>query len=241
MAQPTPFIPDESDEVSLEELAAVYARALGMTEPKAQEPTSELKLFADDDSTQTELPVTDGGFSVSPLSVVEAALFVGHPSNHALSASLLASMMRDVSLGEIDELVVELNQIYRRDRSAMCIEASEGGYRMTLVSAVETIRTAFYGRAREARLNQAAIDVLALIAYQPGVTAAEMDVQRGKGSAGVAAQLVRRRLVELRREIATNGSKVSRYFPTDRFLKLFSINSLSDLPQVDEELLPRNS
>ncbi len=228
-----------SDEVSLEELAAAYARALGVPDKPAAPPPEE-----EHDADGNEKPLLRVSsaeterFELSPKAVVEACLFVGHPQNEPLSAQQLAGLMRDVQADEIDEIIQELNRDYEAEGAAMRIETAAGGYRMVLASSVETVRTVFYGRAREARLTQSAIDVLALIAYQPGVTAAELDEQRGRGSAGVAAQLVRRRLVELRRETDSAGSRISRYFPTDRFLKLFGLNQLSDLPQVDESLLP---
>ncbi len=234
------------DEVSLEELAAAYARALGV-EPPSPAADAVPQEFIESLSPNTEEPLLrvyseeTEGFSVSPTAVVEAALFVGHPENQALTPQQLASLMRGVTAEEIESSVAELNTAYERSNSAIRIEKVDAGYRMGLVSQVDSVRTSFYGKVREARLNQAAIDVLALIAYQPGTTALLLDQQRGKGSAGVAAQLVRRKLVELRRETDSEGRKVQRYYPTPRFLKLFGLNDLADLPQVDDNLLPRNS
>lgn len=233
--------PHSDDEVSLEELAAAYARALGVTspapKPEAAEPLEPLIDGGEEPLLRVRSEETEG-FAVSPTSVIEAALFVGHPENQPLSASILAGLMRGVTADEVDSIVKELNASYEQSDSALRIMSESGGYRMGLAESVDRVRTAFYGRVRDARLNQAAIDVLALIAYQPGVTAATLDIQRGKGSASVAAQLVRRKLVELRRETDSEGRKVQRYFAAARFLKLFGLKSLEDLPQVDDNLLP---
>ena len=51
------------------------------------------------------------------------------------------------------------------------------------------LRDLFLGRIREARLSQAAIDILAIVAYHQPVTAAEIDRLRGKPSGRLSRNL----------------------------------------------------
>ena len=85
---------------------------------------------------------------------------------------------------------------------------------------------------REARLSKAAREVLALIAYQQPVTRAAIDGQRGGDSGAAVRQLVRLGLVAV--VPAADGGKESAYGTTARFLELFGLRSLDDLPQTDD-------
>ena len=173
-----------------------------------------------------------------PESIVEAALFVGHPESRSVSEQRLASLMRDVSPDEVIEIIDQLNASYKEHEQALRIVSDENGYRMTIAPAVEGVRRSFLGKVREARLSQAAIEVLALVAYQPGITSGLVQDQRGRESGAVLNQLVRRQLLEMRREKpAEGGRKVPRYYPTERFLNLFGLEALDELPQVEESVV----
>jgi segregation and condensation protein B len=160
-------------------------------------------------------------------------LFVGHPDNKPLTPELLASVMRGVHPGEIEWIVEELNRSYESEGAAFRIAMISGGYQMELSSSLESLRDRFYGKVKEAKLTQVAVDILALVGYQPGIERKELFDQVGKAAGGVVNQLVRRNLLELRREGKGKGRQ-ERYYPTSRFLAIFQIESLEDLPRVDE-------
>ena len=191
---------------------------------------------SDDEVNENEADVVEEEL-VSPEAIVEAALFVGHPAGRALSEQQLASLMRDVSPDEVVEIIGQLNQSYKDCEQALRIVEDDQGFRMTIAPAVEKVRRSFYGKVREARLSQAAIEVLSLVAYQPGVTSQVVQDQRGRESGAILNQLVRRQLLEMRREKPEDGSrKIPHYYPTEKFLHLFGLESLDDLPQVEESL-----
>ena len=106
------------------------------------------------------------------------------------------------------------------------------GYRITLRKVFHPLREQFYGRIREARLSQAAIDVLAIVAYQQPLTAEQIGEVRGKPSGPVLSQLIHRRLLRIER--LPGKRRTVQYFTTDRFLQLFSLQTLADLPQSEE-------
>jgi segregation and condensation protein B len=93
------------------------------------------------------------------------------------------------------------------------------------------LRDAFYGRIREARLSQPAIDVLAIVAYQQPVSQAEIDRLRGRPSATILSQLVRRDLLSVER---LGGKAKPAYRTTERFLDLFDLDDVSDLPRSQD-------
>jgi segregation and condensation protein B len=94
------------------------------------------------------------------------------------------------------------------------------------------LRDQFYGRVKEARLSQAAIDVLALVAYHQPLTREGLDALRDKENGALLTQLVRRRLLQVER--LADAPQVKRYRTTDRFLAMFGLNSLEDLPRAQD-------
>jgi segregation and condensation protein B len=236
---------EELSELSLDDLGAAYARAAAEHDPEAfapadsdDEPPSEGKQNAD---SAAEDSATDGQLFdsevVTPEAIIEAALFVGHPDNDPFSEQRLASLIRDFTPEEVVEAIERLNQSYREADQGIRIVRDERGYRMTVAPEVESVRRSFLGKVREARLTQSAIEVLSLVAYQPGIDVQSVQDQRGRESGALLNQLVRRQLLQIERvKPETGGRAVAHYYPTERFLVLFGINSLEDLPQVEEGL-----
>jgi segregation and condensation protein B len=167
---------------------------------------------------------------VTPRSILEAMLFVDNSMNHPLSARQAASLLRGVSPHEVAGLVDELNEIYDEAGTPYKITSESDGFRLTVRSKYRRLADNFHGRIRDARLSQAAIDVLALVAYQQPATKDQIDEIRGKPSGGLLNQLVRRQL--LRVEHVDGKPRKKKFHTTDRFLDLFGLESVEDLPQV---------
>src|SRR6056297_997085 len=232
---------EEYAELSLDDLGAAYARAAAEHDPEAfaavppaVEETDPPPGASFDQSDPAGL---DDDTVVTPEAIVEAALFVGHPDGKSTSPQRLASLMRDVTPEEVMTIIDHLNDSYRQADQALRIVNDEQGYRMTIAPEVENVRRAFVGKVREAKLSQTAIEVLALVAYQPGITLQKVQDQRGRESGSLLNQLVRRQLLRMERVKPEEGGRpVPHYYPTERFLYLFGLESLDDLPQVEEGL-----
>ena len=167
-----------------------------------------------------------------PRSVVESMLFVGRPDNGPMSARELAAAMRGVSPAEIEAAVGELNALYDADLAPYHIEQSNGGYRLVLRAEFERMRDKFYGKVKEARLSPAVIEVLSILAYNQPATADQLNALRGSPCGAALATLVRRKLARLERP--TEAGEQPRYSTTERFLKLFGLESLDALPRSEE-------
>jgi segregation and condensation protein B len=237
--------------ISLDELAEAFAQVMRVEPPRegtsqqAQPPddgqASQSPLMpgagnADDSATLVaEVPALADEEDLCPLSprtILEAMLFVGNRESRPLSPARLAELMRDVDPSEIPSLVDELNRCYVSAGAPYRIVGEGDGYRLALGGECHAIRNRFYGRIREARLSQAAIDVLALVAYQQPITGETIGRLRAKPSSHVLAHLVRRGLLRIERPDANR--RTSHYHTTDRFLRLFSLQSLDDLPRSEE-------
>ena len=252
--------------ISLEELGQTYAALLSKgadpyPEERADSPSENAffaealagsSLPANGDLEERETPsvsgtllgqaplrrIVDGdddrGCEITPRSILEAILFVGHPQSEPLSTRQIAGLMRGVNADEVDELVRELNENYTAEAAPYLIQSRGAGYLLELREEFAPLRDRFYGRIKEVRLTQGAIDVLAIIAYNQPITLQEIDRIRGRSSGAAISQLVRRDILAYERA-AEKGAKPT-YRTTERFLDLYGLESLDDLPQVDRPL-----
>ena len=221
--------------VSLEALSTAYAELIaGGSVPYETGPTEDPSAPATEEDAEEpdELAPADEHCDVTPASILEAMLFVGDPGNQPITGEEVASLMRGVRPQEIDELVQELNRQYEQEECPYRIVSSGDGYAMQLDAEYARLRDKFYGRVREARLSQTAVDILAIVAYRQPLTREKIDRLRGKPSGGVLSQLVRRQLLRIER-LDGKPRKVQ-YYTTNRFLQLFGLDNLAELPQANE-------
>lgn len=231
---------DQWQELSLEELGKAYAQAIGQVthEADAEDPNAGSQAgdeTLDEPYVESIAPPDQDSDTVTLSAIIEGALFIGNADNRPISEQELAGLMRGVTPQDVLTEVERLNLLYAKNDQAFRILQVDGGLVFTVASDLETVRRAFYGKVREATLSQGAIEVLALVAYQPGITGEKVQDQRGKESGSLLSQLVRRRLLEQKRVTPPEGGKpFATYYPTERFLDLFGLQSLEDLPHVEE-------
>ncbi len=245
------FKPEESPQgISLDQLTEAFAQAMRIapqspatddapeTAASANTATTEQggteAVAVAESTTSVDLDEQQGQICpVSPLTILEAMLFVGNCDSAPLSAQKMADLMRGVEADEIPDLVAQLNERYSASGCPYYIERDGTAYRLVLRKAFHSIRNRFYGRVREAQLSQAAVDILALVAYQQPLTADQLTTLRGRPSGAVLSQLVRRGLLRIERK-HVDKRRITQYFTTDRFLDVFGLDSLDDLPQSEE-------
>ena len=174
-------------------------------------------------------PTGDEFCEINPRSILEAMLFVGLRQGGMLTSQQIAALMRGVRAAEIDELIRDLNEAYVQSGRPYTIASDGAGYRLTLRDEQAGVRQRFLGKVRQARLSPAAIEVLAVVAYQGPLSAEEVSLQRGTPSGPILSQLVRRQLLRQERDPA--NPRLARYSTTERFLRLFGVGSLADLPR----------
>lgn len=168
-------------------------------------------------------------------SLVEALLFV---SEKPLTAAEI-SRLYESSPKEISEAVEALGKEYQAQNRGLRIIAVAGGYQMcTAPEFAELIRT-FHSQRFSQRLSNAALEVLAIIAYKQPVTKMEIEALRGVNIDKMMKNLLKARLIKMsgRKEIP---GRPFLYGTTREFLEFFGLRSLKDLPKSDDELLGKN-
>ncbi len=164
------------------------------------------------------------------LRIVEALLFVGGPP---LTAVRAGEAVRGLTPEQLAETVDALNRTYRAQGRPYQVQARDQGYVLTLRPRFRGVREKLQGGVREARLSPPAVDVLALVAYRQPATKQEIDALRGADAGALLRQLVRRGLIAVVHR-GDAGQREVAYGTTPRFLELFQLKSLEDLPQTQD-------
>jgi segregation and condensation protein B len=148
--------------------------------------------------------------------------------------------MRGVRSEEVVAHLHDLAEHYRQQGRPYTIVDGPDGHRLVLSSRFSRVAEKLFGTTeREVRLSRAAIDVLAAVAYRQPISRHEIDQLRGANSGAVLRQLVRRELLRISRS-HDNPRDVS-YHTTDRFLGVFGLASLDELPQSEDLEAPRGA
>lgn len=165
-----------------------------------------------------------------PMRVLEAIFFVGAT---LVTFERAKQLIRGLTLDQFQTAVDELNAAYRRQNRPYAIVHRPEGWALALKPAYQGLREKVFGGAKEARLSTAAVDVLALVAYRQPCTKAEVDTWRGADSGALLKQLVRRGLIHVVSRADADSREVA-YGTTPRFLELFGLQSLDDLPKTQD-------
>lgn len=161
--------------------------------------------------------------------IVEALLFVG---GAPLSAERACETIRGLTPGQFRQALDTLNRDYRLQGRPYRIQPRDHGYELVVQPRYRAVQERLFGSTREARLSPPALDVLALVAYRQPISRQEVESMRGADSAGMLRQLVRLGLIAVRRGEAEQ--KEVCYITTPRFLSLFQLRSLDDLPRPQD-------
>ena len=180
------------------------------------------------DPPSTEKPETP---RVTARQVIEAALFVG---GKPLTAKKLASLVgSETGTSQVDEEIEGLNGLYGIEARPYEIRLVEGGYRLQLREEYEPVRNRVFGLGpKEVKLSQEQLEVLALVAYRQPISRQDIEKHGRKNAGGMLRQLLRRQLVVIER--GNNPRRDITYRTTKRFLEVFNIRDIEDLPTPEQ-------
>lgn len=161
------------------------------------------------------------------LARLESVLFVaGGPLAIGRLAQLLERPPR-----EVERLLQRLQEQYTR--RGLDVQWSPQGVQLTTAPESAAVVERYLGLETTTRLSQAALEVLALVAYLQPVTRPKIDEIRGVNSDGALRTLLTHGLIEEAGRQETPGRPIL-YVTTVEFLQLFGLNSLAALPPLPE-------
>jgi segregation and condensation protein B len=153
-------------------------------------------------------------------------------SPEPISAEKLAEIIPYCKPGQAKDLVNELNTEYGEQDRAFEIWEVAGGFQIRT-------RAEFSGylqklqKERALRLSPAALETLAIIAYRQPTTRAEIEEVRGVDAGATVRSLLERHLIRIAGQREVPGRPML-YGTTRRFLEVFGIENLKNLPSLRE-------
>jgi segregation and condensation protein B len=163
-------------------------------------------------------------------SEIEALLFA---SDAPLSVGRLCSITGESSAKAVKEAVTELEEFYRSCGRSFGISEVAGGYQITTLPEFASTVSLLFKSRRKARLSQAALETLAIVAYRQPISRASVEAIRGVNCDGVLATLTERELIV----ISGRGEGLGRpflYSTTSRFLEYLGLKDIRDIPEMEE-------
>lgn len=162
-------------------------------------------------------------------SALEAMMFV---SGDLLSAKD-ASEVLGIGKNEVIELFHELKKEYDEDERGIRIREVNNSFQFVTDESQEVYIRKLCTPVKVKRLSQAALEVLAIVAYKQPVTRGEIDSIRGIKCERVLDGLISKGLINITGRSDGVGRPLL-YGTTDEFLKKFGLETLSDLPDFDD-------
>ncbi len=163
------------------------------------------------------------------LKVIEALVLA---SPEPLTAARIGRIVPECNAALVRELIAELNEKYEKNDHAFEIWEIAGGYQVRT-------RAEFSGylqklqKQRPLRLSSASLETLSIVAYKQPATRSEIEYVRGVDAGAVLKGLLDRGLVKIAGHKEVPGRPML-YATTRRFLEIFGLDSLKNLPVLRE-------
>ena len=193
-----------------------------MSRTRATLETSVTDAIEDEPRTGFDVSSFPGGAK----SAIEAVLMV---VDEPVSAISLASAI-EITVDEVTAHLNELEEEYAAAHRGFTLRSVGGGWRIYSRANYAPVVEKFLLDGQQARLTQAALETLAIIAYRQPVSRGRVGAVRGVNVDGVIRTLLTRGLIEELDEPGEGGSIL--YGTTSYFLERMGLGSLDELPAI---------
>ena len=165
----------------------------------------------------------------SETALLETVLFLESEPQSVEVLSKITQLSEDV----VNECIERLKEKYTSPDSGIEVSLILGGWILTPKKESFDLVKERYGKKNEGRLSKAAIETLSIIAYSQPITRAEIESIRHVNVDNMMRILLDRKFIK---EIGKKDipGKPTLYGTTDDFLEFFHLQSIADLPQLDE-------
>lgn len=205
-----------------EELDDVTEDVEDSAEPEdAEDEAAEIEEVEEAEAPQEQAPTVE--------SVVEAILFA---TDEPLTDSRLANIVETTGK-QVRDCIKALNEKYEQNHNAFRIEQIAGGYQMLTLSTYNPWLRKMLRARSDSKLSPAAMETLAIIAYKQPVIRVDIEAIRGVAVGEVIRSLMYKGLVRIVGRAEILGRPML-YGTTKKFLEVFGLNTLKDLPKAEE-------
>lgn len=167
--------------------------------------------------------------------VIESILFAA--GREVRITELMSAL--ELSSDEIINAVNNLKDDYKNAGRGLEIINVEDSYQLCTKKENYEYIYPIFDKRNKPNLSQAAMETLAIIAYNPRITRAEIETIRGVNSDGTIYKLLDYNLIEEAGKLDAPGRPMT-YKTSKEFLKMFGISSLKELPELPKYKLDKN-
>ena len=162
--------------------------------------------------------------------LVEAILFLESEPVTEKQLSNIAQLSEEV----VKMCIGNLQEKYKEDSSGLELTMITGGWCIIPKGEFWDVLREKYGEKSSGRLSKSALETLSIIAYSQPVTRGEIEKIRGVSADNMIRLLVERNLIK---EVGRKDvpGKPIQFGTTKEFLKFFHLNSIAELPKLDED------
>ena len=167
--------------------------------------------------------------------IIEAILFASGKivTLEELSISLV------IDKKEVANIIEDMKEDLKKANRGIEIITVNNGYTLASKKEYHEYIYQIIDKRAKPNLSQAALEVLAIIAYNPKITRAEIENIRGVSSDASIYRLLEHNLIEEAGKLDLPGKPMS-YKVTEEFLKKFGLNTLEELPELPKYKVDEN-
>ncbi len=150
-----------------------------------------------------------------------------------LTSAKIAQVAAAASQSEVTKAIAELNDRYDEIGASFQIKAIAGGYQIQTRPEYDHVVSRLHEDRREQKLSQAALETLAIVAYRQPILRADIEAIRGVACGEVLRTLMDKQLGKIVGRADVLGRPLL-YGTTRKFLEVFGLSRLEDLPNIEE-------
>ena len=167
--------------------------------------------------------------------IIEAILFsAGRPVK---KSDLILAL--EISQEDIENLVENMQEEYKQENRGIEIIKIEDSYQLCSKKELYSYIYPVLDKRNKPSLSNAALETLAIVAYNPQITRAEIEAIRGVSADACVYKLLEYGLIEEAGKLDLPGKPMS-YKTTPEFLRMFGYSSLEELPELPRYKLDEN-
>lgn len=162
--------------------------------------------------------------------IIQTILFLESEPVSEKTLSTISSLSVEV----VRKCLEKIKQQYAAKSSGIELAMIAGGFTLVPKEEMWNILCERYGTKNAGRLSRSALETLSIIAYSQPITRAEIEAIRGVSADNMIRLLAERNLIK---EVGKKDApgKPTQFGTTKEFLKFFHLNSIADLPKLDED------
>ena len=168
-------------------------------------------------------------------SVIEAILFAAGREVNIKELMISLELPKD----DLENIIVSMQEDYKVQNRGIEIIKVDDSYQLCTKKELYEYIYPIIDKRSKPNLSNAALETVAIIAYNPKITRAEIESIRGVGADACIYKLLEYGLIQEAGKADLPGKPMT-YITTNEFLKMFGYNSLNDLPELPRYKLDEN-